>query len=218
LIALSSRFVLGIAALAALAAIPVAIHANHRTDVDDCGDPAALRAALLIPGSRPELGDPKHRAGELMRATGTIEPALSRFAPPLRYAIVRSFEPAEITHSPGRIVDGHLEAQKQELRWIERGDERLPVHWLEEHTRGMPAFAGFFFVYENRAVASPYRTLLGSALRRLTGGPRPISVFVVGGTTPASLVDEAQQQAEDWLFAAWSHYREVCLPSPGRPD
>jgi hypothetical protein len=209
-----------IAALALLTALPVAVHSSGRRDVDDCADPGALRATLLIPGSRPEFdGDTPLKPGELMRSEGTVHPQLSRFAPPLRFAVQRSFEPAEVTSRPGRLVVQRLEAQRHEIRVLERGDVKLPVHWLEEKTRGMPTFAAFFYVYENRPVEGPYRALLGSALRRLAGGPRPLSVFVVGGSAPTAVVDQARRQAEDWLFAAWDHYRSVCLPrGGGGPD
>jgi hypothetical protein len=115
------------------------------------------------------------------------------------------------------VVD-RLEAQTTELRILERGDVKLPVHWLEEQTRALPTFAAYFYVYEGRPVEGPYRALLGSALRRLAGGPRPTTVFAVGGSTPKAMSDAAVRQAEDWLFAAWDHYRAVCEPSAGNAE
>jgi hypothetical protein len=212
MIALSSRYVIAIAILGVLAAVPVAVHSSGRRDVDDCADPGALRATLLIPGSRPEFNDKPLKPGELMRSEGSLEPQLSRFAPPLRFAVQRSFEPAEVTSRPGRLVVQRLEAQEHGVRILERGDVRLPVHWLEERTRGMPTFAAFFYVYENRPVEGPYRALIGSALRRLAGGPRPLSVFAVGGSAPEPVAEQARRQAEDWLFEAWDHYQVVCIP------
>lgn len=215
MIALSSRYVVPIAVLAVLTAVPVAMVAGGRRDADDCADPGALRATLLIPGSVPGFSERAPKPGELMFGQGTLKPRLSKTAPPLRFAVKRSFEPADVTSRPGRMVVHRLEAQKTEFRVLERNGVRLPVHWLEERTRALPAFAAYFYVYEGRPVRNPYRALLGSALRRLVGGPRPMTVFAAGGQAPTALNDAAVRQAEDWLFAAWDHYRAVCGPADG---
>ncbi len=215
MIALSSRYAAAIAALAIVAAVPVAVHSRGRRDVDDCADSGALRATLLITGSRPESSDRELKPGVLMRSEGRVEPRLSDSVAPLRFAVRRGFAPASVTSQPSRMVVSRLEAQSQEVRQLERGDVRLPVHWLEERTRGRPTFAAHFYVYENSPVEGPYRALLGSALRRLVGGARPLTVFAVGGSAPGPLAEAAHRQAEDWLFAAWDHYRSVCMPAGG---
>ena len=217
MIALSSRYVAGIAALAILAALPVAVHSRGRLDSDDCKDPGALRATLLIRGSRPEFSDKELPPRELMLSEGTIEPPPGPSSPPLRFAVQRGFEPARVTSRPDWMVVKRLEAQSEELRVLERGNVRLPVHWLEERTRELPTFAGYLYVYENQPVESPYNAILASALRRLVGGARPVTVFVVGGSVPPPYAEAARRQAEDWLFAAWDHFRAVCVAGPAEP-
>lgn len=216
MIALSSRYVPAIAVLALLTAVPVALHSSGHTDVDDCANPGALRATLLIPGSHPEFKEGKdHQRRELLSSEGTLEPRLSRAAPPLRFAVRRGFEPADLTARPGRLVVHRLEAQSTAVRMLERDGVRLPVHWLEEHTRRTPTFAAYFYVYEGRPVDHLYTALLKSVVRRFIGGPRPVTVFAAGGSAPPNMADAARHQAEDWLFAAWHYYQSVCMPPTG---
>ncbi len=206
---LSARFAVALLALVAVTGVPVAVHDRGLLDTDRCQDPAALRTTLLIPGSRPifEERDPKPR--EILFAMGELDTG-ARAVPPLRYAIARSFDPTWITGRPAGLVLPRLETQERAFRWEQRNGESLPIHWLHESSRAVSRFAAYFFVVDGRPVKSPTTTVLGDALERLVGGARPLGVVVIGGAALARDVGKVEDAAEDWLFAAWDHYRTAC--------
>jgi hypothetical protein len=210
---LSGRYAAWLLAAALVAAVPVALHSLSRLDRDDCADPGAFRVTLLIPGSQPVAGDRTLPRRMLQRSLGSVDAGL-RGTPALEYAIVRSFEPIRLVQRPARFVVRRFDAQSQELVWTERGGERLPIHWTFERTRSLPQFVAYFFVYGSRPVAHPLLALVGSAPARLVTGARPLTLVAIAGQARPGELDALEKVAEDWLFAAWAHYRAVCRGSP----
>jgi len=206
---LSGRYALLVLAAALAAAVPIALHSLSWMDRDDCADPGAFRATLLIPGSRPVAGDQELPRRMLQRSQGSVGSGAPGI-PALEYAIVRSFEPVRLLQRPARFVAGRLDAQDQKLAWTERDGQRLPIHWTFERTRSLPQFVAYFFVYGSRPVAHPLLALLGSAPMRLLSGARPLTLVAIGGQAPPGDLATLEKAAEDWLFEAWAHYRGVC--------
>jgi len=207
---LSGRYALLLLAAALVTAVPIGLHSLSRLDRDDCVDPGALRFTLLIQGSQPVAEDTPLPRRMLQRSLGSVGAGV-RGIPALEYAILRSFEPVRLVQRPARFVAGRFDAQGQELVWTERDGEWLPIHWTFERTRSLPLFVAYFFVYGSRPVAHPLLALLGSAPARLLTGARPLTLVVIAGQAPPGDLDAVEKVAEDWLFAAWAHYRGVCM-------
>ena len=206
---ISARYALAIAALALAAGIPVVLHSQRVLDRDDCRDPDAMRELMLVPGSSVEPADDKSDASILQRSKGTLN--VGRANHRLRFAVVRTLEPLRILHRPERLVVTGLDVKSSELRWAEREGARLPIHWVESKSTQNQIAIGYTYVYGQRAVANPRLALLGSGLRRLFTGARPLTVLVAGGWVRGDR-ESVVRAAEDWLFAAWDGYRTVCGP------
>ena len=209
--ALSPRWTLAVLCLAALTALPIWVHTRGLRDADPCRDPGAFKAALLIPGSQPEREDRKPHPREIQYSVGDIEGEKGVRAP-LRFAIVRSFDPTSLTNRPARFAIPKLEVQSRELRWIQRDGKRLPIHWVVEDARSHEKFVAYYFVYQGRPVESPTLAIMASGLGRLWGGARPLTLVAVGGHASKLRIEATRQRAEQWLFATWDHYGAVCAP------
>ena len=207
--ALSPRWTLAVLALAALTALPIWVHSRGLRDSDPCRDPGAFKATLLIPGSEPEYLEREPGPRELQYSVGNIEGEKGVRAP-LHFAIVRSFDPTELTNRPARFVIPKLEVQSRELRWVQRDGQRLPVHRVVEGTSRYETFVSYYFVYQGRPVKSPTLAVMASGLGRLWGGARPLTLVAVGGRASKRHIEATRQRAEEWLFATWDHYRAVC--------
>lgn len=206
---LSTRFALALLLLVLVTAVPVALHDRGLLDSDPCKDPGTLKTTILIPGSTPVLQEHEPQPREILYVGGTLNAGVPA-VPPLRYVIARSFDPTWLTGRPAGLIIPHFETQQRALVWREREGRRLPIHWLEENSRRAPQFAAYFFVVGGQPVESPMTTLLGSAFQRLVGGARPVGLVAIGGASLPRDVEKVHAAAEDWLFAAWDHYRSTC--------
>ena len=212
MIRVSPRFAPALLGLGLAASVPVWLHGTGRLDHDDCANPGALQATLLIPGSRPvSLERGELPRGVVQRSEGTLAWALEREYP-LQFSIVRSVEPTSLTRRPFRFVLQHFESGGRRLRWLERDGARTPVHYLFDRSAQPARFVAYVYLYESQAVEQPLPSILAAAPRVFTRGPRPFTLMIVGGAVPTSRMPEARRAAEDWLLHAQDHYRNVCRP------
>ncbi len=211
MITLSRRYAAIVAILCLVAALPIYLHSSGRLTRDDCAHPAALRATLPIAGTRATPSADGLPRGMIQRSEGTIEWSVKD--DPLRFAIRRTYQPVHLLNPPQRIADS-FEAGTQEVRRIPQEDGEVPIHWAVDRTRAKLQFSAYMVVFRGKPRQQPLLSLFGSSLAQITGGARPFTLFVVGGTIPRGRLDEARRASEDWLVAAWHHYDAVCNPEP----
>jgi hypothetical protein len=207
---LSSRFAWAILSVALIAGVPVAVHTLRLADRDDCAHPELLHPLTFSNVS--DLEEPKAPANPMTITSvrGTVTAAGS--VPPLRFAIERKFEPAGISRKPSESVVHEMEISRKELTWFERGDSRVPIHWVSESQRNGIRFASYLFIYDLEPTASPRTSVLASAFPRLFTGGRPLTLFAIGGEVRRKDEESAREAAEAWLLSAWDQYRSACRP------
>jgi hypothetical protein len=193
---LSSRFAWAILSVVLIAGVPVAVHTLRLADRDDCAHPELLHLF--------DLEEPKAPANPMTIASvrGTVTAAGS--VPPLRFAIERTFAPAGISAKPSESVVHKMEISRKELTWFERGDSRVPLHWVSESQRNGIRFASYLFIYDLEPTASPRTSVLASAFPRL--------FTAIGGEVRRKDEESAREAAEAWLLSAWDQYRSACRP------
>ena len=207
---LSSRFAWAILSIALIAGVPVAVHTLRLADRDDCAHPELLHPLTFPNVSDFEKPDAPLHPMTLANIHGTVTGTDS--VPPLRFAIERTFGPAGISAKPSQRVVNEMEISRKELTWFERGDSRVPIHWVSESQRNGIRFASYLFIYDLEPVASPRNSVLASAFQRLFTGGRPLTLFAIGGEVRRKDEESARKAAEAWLLSAWDQYRSACRP------
>lgn len=210
MISVSPRYAVPVLVLALLVGVPVYLNFAGVLRHDDCAHPEVLRV-LSIDGSQPVPIERALSAEIVQWSEGTV-PLGERPEPPFRYAIVRSLDPGRVLNRPYGPVLDDFDASSQGQAWRERDGTRLPMHWVEGRAPKRSSFASYVYVYDGEPVARPLLAILLSAPVRLLRGAQPLTLMVIGGEVAESRLETTRAAAEDWLFAAWSHYREVCRP------
>jgi hypothetical protein len=209
-ITLSDRYAKWLVAIFLLFALPVLAVDLWPRRRDDCRNPDLLFVTSLIEGSKP-LGESKRAfsrdvvqwsKGELVRA--------SPLDPPIRFQIVRSFDTRALYTTPTYLVEGTLDAELHEVEHVRTAAGPLPIHVAIDHTRSPSRFAAWAFVFDGRAVESPFLTILASAPRQLIGGSLPLTVLIVDGISLRHDVASATDTAKRWLASAWVQIATVC--------
>ena len=207
---LSSRFAWAILSVVLIAGIAVAVHTLRLADRDDCAHPELLHPLTFSNVSDFEKPNAPPNSMTLASIRGTVAAADS--VPPLRFAIERTFGPAGISAKPSQRVVDQMEISRKELTWFERGDSRVPIHWVSESQRNGIRFASYLFIYDLEPTASPRSSVLASAFTRLFTGGRPLTLFAIGGEVRRKDEESAREAAEAWLLSAWDQYRSACRP------
>ena len=212
MIEISTRHLLAALILTLVALVPVSIHSYVGRDSDDCADPAALLQVGKLPGSFDvrERWETRRKAW-LQQTQGKVEP--SGFGvEPMDFRIVRSMKPRRIYLRPTTFLPDKLEPDEIELRWVEAGGERLPIHTgvVFHHSRKAMQVASWMYIYEGRPIAHPFQEQVASALPQLFSGTRPLTLILVSGYAPRHRIDRVTGPADEWLAAAWRNYASVC--------
>jgi hypothetical protein len=207
---LSSRFAWAILVVVLIAGIPVATHTLRLDDRDDCAHPELLNPIIFSNVS--DFEEPKGPAKPLTLSSVHGKVAAADSVPPLRFSIIRTFGPAGIIAKPSESIIRNMEIGRKELNWFERGDSRVPIHWVSESQRNGIRFASYLFIYDLEPTASPRTSVLASAFPRLFTGGRPLTLFAIGGEVRRKDEESAREAAEAWLLSAWDQYRSACRP------
>lgn len=184
---LSTRYAVPLLVLLALALVPVMFHSYRTSHYEDCANPGAL----------------------LEPREGTIELEGSRVLQ-LHFRIYRSFEPKYLYMRPAANLAERFRTDGRKLKWIDAGDEKLPVYMLYEHSGRAIRLAAYTFVYNSRPVAHPFVAQLTSSLTQLFEGTRPLTLFLISGRASRDRLGAMEAAAEEWLIASWNRYRSVC--------
>ena len=201
---ISQRFAGAAIALLLAAAVPVSFHALVVPVYDDCANPRAFFGAARIGGADMVTSSSQ----EVERAKGTLRGALPD---PLAVLVMRTFSPSQLYWSPialGFQTDLYLGAW--EARWLEAGDDVLPVHWASDEAHGYARVEAYALVQGGVPVWHPVQSGLALALTQLIGGTRPVTVLMTSGFGRRDELPAVRHVAERWLVSAWQQLEETC--------
>lgn len=205
---LSSRHARWLVVLLGLCLVPVVAAELRPRRRDDCRNPDMLLATVLIPGSKPRATPPDRRPeGVIQWSEGEVANPLlpSR---PLRFHIIRSFDRAHT--SPMGVLEKPIDAESVATESVATHAGELPINVAIDHTRAPSRIVAWVFVFDGRAVASPFLSIVKSAPEQLLRGTLPLSLLVIEGVAPEGGAERVVTAARGWLGAAWEHVAVAC--------
>jgi hypothetical protein len=213
-IPLARRFAVATAALFAVAAVPVWLHAATGRTFDPCADPAAL---VRLPAYGSDYvqqvtgqGDGRLYAQSIRGELPQSDSALG----PMRFWMLRGADPFFFYGHPDAIfISVPLPGDRREMHELAVGSERLPVRRRYDDSLDALRFSEYVLIQGTTPVRHPFTGGLSLALRQLVRGTEPVTMLLVEGVVGGAH-DEAEIEAKSdaWLARAWNDYREACLP------
>ncbi len=205
---LSPRHARWLVVLLGLCLVPVVAVELRPRRRDDCRNPDMLLATVLIPGSKPRPTPRDRRSEDVIQwSEGELEnPVLPRR--PLRFYIVRSFDRAYT--SPVRLLGKSIDAESVTSESVATRVGELPIGVAVDHTRAPSRILAWAYVFDGRAVASPFLSIVSSAPQQLLLGTLPLSLLLIEGVAPEDGAERVVTAAKAWLAAAWEHVAVAC--------
>lgn len=210
MIPLSGRHARLLAVLLLLAAVPIAVNVYGGRRHDDCADPAALRALppLLGGTSWEQQSDP--RGDGVFQWSEAQADVNDEGVDPLRFRIVRSFDPLALALLPAAFVGAQNDSYTHELAQLDTGGDTVPVHVRRAESLGLARAMLYLFVVDGRPVEDPVRASLAGTLTRVLRGPRPATLYWASGSTRPSRVAREGRRARDWIAESWRRHQRAC--------
>jgi hypothetical protein len=208
--AVSHRFSLALAALCALALLPVVVHANARLRGDDCANGAALVPSEAIPDPIRAAFMAQQFAAVQWRE-GILPP--NGNVPELRFAVIRSYEPRLLYYRGSRRLWQDVAAGGDTIEWLESEDGHLPIvrsRLAGDRPEVPHAVIATLLIYDGEPVETGWRAQLRAAPRQLFTGGRPMTMFTVRGDFGSANSAAAEQRAKEFLLDSWRNYQAVC--------
>ncbi len=209
-VVVATRYALALAALCALALIPVGMHSTARLRGDDCANAAALVPSDgSVDPARALLMQQQYKASQWRE--GTL-PATAD-TPALRYAVIRNYEPRLLYYRGSRRLWQDVEPGADTIEWLESDDGRLPIvrSQLAGDRPGQPrAVIASLLVYEGEPVETGWRAQLRAAPRQMFTGSRPMTLFTVRGDVQGGDHAAVEKRAHAYLLDSWRTYRALC--------
>lgn len=207
---ISDRFSVALTVLAAIALVPVTLHANALLRGDDCANPAALvPVEASVDPERARLMELQYDAVQFREG---VVPEIGS-EPALRYAIVRSYEPRKLYYRGTRRLWPEIAPGGDTIEWLESDAGRLPIvrSRLENDRSGVAsAVIATLLVYEGEPVESGWKAQLRAAPRQLLTGGRPMTMFAVRANVGPGQSEAAERRVREFLLDSWRNYRAVC--------
>ncbi len=208
---ISGRWVAPALAMIAVTAAVTVASAVWPREVDPCIDPYRLLDPMKIDAtSRPLPGHEWRpvRNGRGLRK-GEVGRSRSR-AGVLGFLMLRDWGVPLELQNPGYAVPSDIEADHMELRWVEEGETRLPVHYVSQSMGDVTLFAMYTYVYDGRPVTGVFSTRVRHLIDELLNGSRPITLFAITATVRFQNLEQIEGRAERWIRSAWQNYEAAC--------
>ena len=200
---------------------------RFRADLPDAlvRELARLAAAERTPGDLDALPERHDVMRERLAAAAPIEQvfhgAAFRFpevlpAPAgvagMRFRVQRGFDPSAFYGSPAlHSFDASYSLDDaSELVALDVGDERLPVHWVEDELGRGFRMRAHLYVQDRRPVALPFVGGLTLAATQLVSGTRPVTLIAFRGLGSDSGAEAMRRAAREWIRSAWEEYGRMC--------
>ncbi len=183
-----------------------------RVRLDECRDPAALKAVHLVPGTTKTM----ERIYQLTsrRRQWTIGGAGrgGKNDPRIGIRMVRDFELFSLWLHPKQDLAGGFIPDEEHLEWIETGAGRLAVHLEYKFSGGRQKLVAYAYIYGSEPVVSPFAAALRDSFRAVVGGTRPLTLLMTSGSVYHGQLPVMKTASLNWLAAAFERYRDVCGP------
>ncbi len=202
---LSSRHAFAVALIAIVCAVPVWYHATAAPKRDDCRDPNAFFTAKRLGGAEMQDIQWRFEAGD---AKGHLRtPTRNR----IRVRAFRMFDAWRMYGSPMTFgFDSMSYLVPRELRSIEAGPDRLPVHWSTFEMDGKVHLEAWFFAQGSRPVSHPIAAWASMAWQQLFEGSEPLTVMIVSAVGRPGEMTSLGEAAEAWFASSWKQLRAAC--------
>jgi len=207
----STRCAPALIAILLPAVVVMLVQQTLRSPVDDCADPSALIAldAALGTTNTKESFD-KHDEIRIQWTEGSI-PVDAPHIDPLRFRIVRSYNPKPLYRAPENFLPERIDKDWGELVRVEADGIELPVHKVYGHDDADVLLGSYLFIYDSHPVEDPYATQLRDVVGQLISGGHPLTLVAISGNARGDRFAIADRAALDWLERFWKHYQAVCL-------
>lgn len=209
--AVSTRHGTAIAALFALALVPVGWNTLRPRRVDPCRNPGELIATSLIPGTRSGGERWERRSADVIQWSEGTVPVPGDVREPLHFQIVRSYNARRLYANPLVLAFQKVEAEDHELIPVGSGSGQATIHLVHDHTQRRSRVIAYLYIYGNRPVSSAFLHQVAVAPRELIFGQRPLTLLLVAGTAPHRRTERADAAAKRWLTQAWEFYEKSCM-------
>lgn len=193
-------------------AIPTGYHSLLRPRVDDCADPARLRAPDFLPGSA-GVNPHQRRGPREMISWSDGELATDRpWIQSPRWRIARAYDLANFYFDPPGLFSRVYPEDVNSLEVREANGVDLPIHVLVGDSDGFMNIAAYLYVFAGRPVRDPFFASLHNAIRQFVGGTLPLTLVLVEGDSKIEHAQEAEEILIDWIRSAWIALDGVCSP------
>jgi hypothetical protein len=209
--AISTRYLLPVAALA-LAAIALTWPRWLQPDlVDPCARPELVRATNRIPGTSSAGEDVERLSRHNLQWSRAEVPNPIYRDMPLEARIIRSFQAHSIAERPTRRLGDSLEAEATEVVWLETPGGRIPVNVVFETAQTPARIVSYLYLVGDEPVRHPFQAMVRDLWSQLFRGREPTTLFIIGGYGPKRRLDEVKDLELAWIADAWQHYRGACV-------
>ncbi len=212
MIRVSSRFLPALAAILALAAVPVIVLGASDRRWENCADPAALREVIWTAGgeSAREL-EHLYRDGIFQWTRGTLGGGGGAVSP-VTYQILRSDDALNLYQEPTEFLSAPMDPESFETRWVKVDGESVPIGVTASTSRDWIRLSFQIAIYNGRPIASLIGPQLSGVAAQLVHGSRPLTLLMASGLVRPDLIERLEEPAISWLTEAWRTYRSVCRP------
>ena len=206
---LATRFAPAVAALCALALLPVGVNAYAARRSDDCAAGEAVAPQVADDGARAEFMAKSFDTDRFRE--GTL--AASRGAPEMRFVVVRSWNPKNLYYRGTRRLWEDVEGGSDHVDWLQSDDGALPVvrsRVKGDSTTAPRSVIAALLVYDDRPVTSGWKAQLLDAPSQMLAGAKPMTMFAVRGDVRPENRAAAEARANAFLLESWRNYRALC--------
>lgn len=211
MIPLSARLAPAAGLLAALAAVPVWLHAGLDPRTDPCPGAEAFLESDRIGGGRVTERAPFDEKREFRYVDGELE--VSGGIDSLRFRVARGwrgdlFQAGSLVRT---FSETHYRRAPEEVSAIDLGDRTLHVRWgVDRLDVAMHRVRAYALFRGRDPIRSPHFVGLGEALDRLVRGRAPHTAFMFLGIGPRYEEEQVREAAIAWFVSAVGEYDRAC--------
>lgn len=203
---LSQRFAIAAIVLMLSSAVPVWFHTLEQPTYDDCRDPDSFFRGSRIGGATMRKPVPRRRTS--ISVEGRM---YTKAENPLAVLVFRSYQSSRFYASPMSFgFDSMSYIIPREVRWLEVGGDRLPVHWIQYEAEGEVRVEAYLYIQGGVAITHPLQSGPDLALAQLKDGTSPLTVMIAAASGSVAGESELKAATESWFIEAWKEMKVAC--------
>lgn len=212
---IATRYAPALVVLSLLVLAPVLLHSYGDFRDDDCAGADRLVPPALHDAAWEKRDEWMRRHFDAFAWTEGRLPAEAG-SPPLRWSIIRSYDPKRLYNRPERQFAGGEIPVSRKLVEAEVEGGVLPVYLPRFQANAASAsvpFTAYVLIYDGAVVENPYRAQLEAAPALAFQGSRPMTLLMASGRPTLRELGRTRERAIEWLSQARERYFEVCETS-----